>query len=101
MAKPINYFHIILGAVLLILLKKYKSKVTNFKYIFATIGALIAMYHASKYFSTHAWIYLWHVFIVAPSILLLGFYPQVFVGVLQILACAMIGYHTAIIFKLT
>ncbi len=104
MAKPINFFHIVLGTIILALFKIYKESSETFvvknKYVFLFTGLLIAMYHTSRYLATKHWIYSWHVLVVAPTIALLGLYPSVAIGVIKLLATAMIAYHTAIIFKI-
>ncbi len=98
--KSVSVAHIIGGVVLLVVLKKFYSEtfVQSKWWLFALIGLMIGGYHMSKYLkNTKRWIYLFHALTVAPAIFLLGIYPQVSREVLQLIACAMIAYHAAIL----
>ena len=98
--KTVNVAHIVGGFLLLVVLKKFYSEafVQSKWWIFALIGLMIGGYHLSKYLkNTKRWIYLFHVLTVAPTIFMLGMYPQVARQVLQLIACAMIAYHAAIL----
>jgi TRAP-type uncharacterized transport system fused permease subunit len=100
----VNVVHILGGLGLLVLLNpKYFSEefVRRFKWVFAITGLAIAAYHVSKYNTNPArWIYLFHALFVAPVVIALGVYPKVARSMLQLIACAMIAFHTAIIAKI-
>lgn len=92
--------HILGGIVLLVVLKKYFSQdfVRDKWWLFALVGISIGLYHGMKYYEKpKRWIYLMHVLIVAPIIVLLGIYPGMAKEMLQLIACAMIAYHLAIV----
>lgn len=99
--KAVSIAHIIGGIVLLVLLSRsYFSKevVQTYWWVFVLLGLGIAMHHASKFMeNTKRWIYLFHAAFVAPVILVLGIYPNVARQLLQLIACAMIAYHAAIL----
>jgi hypothetical protein len=99
--KAVSVAHIIGGIVLLVLLSRsYFSNefVQTYWWVFVLIGLGIAAYHASKFMkNTKRWIYLFHAAFVAPVILVLGIYPNIARQVLQLVACAMISYHAAIL----
>lgn len=99
--KAVNVAHIIGGIVLLVLLSRtYFSNefVQNYWWVFVLLGLGIGAYHASKFMkNTKRWIYLFHAAFVAPVILVLGLYPNIARQVLQLIACAMISYHAAIL----
>jgi hypothetical protein len=99
--KAVNVAHIIGGIVLLVLLSRtYFSNefVQKYWWVFVLLGLGIGAYHASKFMeNTKRWIYLFHAAFVAPVILVLGLYPNIARQVLQLVACAMISYHAAIL----
>ncbi len=101
--KVVNIIHILGGIGLLVLLNpKFFSEeiVRKWGLLFFFMGLMIGAYHVVKYTrNPQRWIYLFHALVVAPTVLMLGFYPQTVRQMLQLIACAMIAYHTAIIAK--
>jgi uncharacterized membrane protein AbrB (regulator of aidB expression) len=98
--KSVNVAHILGGIVLLVVLKKFFSNefVQSKWWLFVVLGLMIGAYHVSKYLkNTKRWIYLFHVLFVAPTIFSLGIYPVQAREILQLIACAMIAYHAAIL----
>lgn len=96
----INIFHIILGTIILVLLKIYdqqtrESFLISYKNVFLFIGLMICVYHANKFKESEykKWIYVWHFLFVAPTIMLLGFYPTQTMQILTLIATSMISYH--------
>lgn len=102
----INIFHIILGIIILILIKTYDSSVrekfleTN-KYIFLVVGIIIFSYHVYKFVQSEykKWIYIMHFLLIAPTIMLLGFYPSTTIQILTLIATSMISFHTYLIIE--
>ncbi len=101
MHKMVSVAHIVAGVVILFLLnpKTFSEDfVKTYSWAFVVLGLGIAAYHASKFMkNTKRWIYLFHALFVAPTIGLLGLYPNVAHQILQLVACAMISYHAAIL----
>ena len=98
--KSVSVAHIIGGIVLLVVLKTFFSEafVQSKWWLFALIGLTVGLYHGMKFYEKpKRWIYLLHVLLVAPSIFFLGIYPRLAKEVLQLVACAMIAYHAAIL----
>ncbi len=98
--KVVNIVHILGGIGLLVLLhpKIFSEEIVQkWGFLFFVMGLMIAAYHVVKFQRNKRWIYLFHALIVAPTVAMIGFYPQTVRRMLQLVACAMIGYHAAII----
>lgn len=99
--KTVSIAHIVGGVVLLVALHPSvfsQPIVKEWWWVFVLLGLIIGAYHASKFLkNTKQWIYLFHAVGVAPVILILGLYPKLARQLLQLIACAMIAYHGAIL----
>lgn len=96
----ISIAHIVVGLALLMWLQStrfqpFQSNVH--KGLIVAVGVGILLYHLNKYHSTQRWIYLFHVLVVAPTVIYFGLYPQDGRGKLQLIAVSMIAYHLAIL----
>jgi hypothetical protein len=99
--KTVSVAHMVGGGILLFLLssrvysKEFAAKHAG---VFVALGVLVGAFHAYTFSkNTRRWIYLFHALFVAPSIILFGLYPGVGRQLMQLVACAMIGYHAAIL----
>ena len=105
----VHLFHIILvgGLFLYVAIKRETAP----KYIFnllLILGIVIILYHSYKVYSKlkqnkNPWVNLFHIFIVAPLIIYIGYYgsetKRLYFELLLMLAFAAIGYHTYYIFN--
>lgn len=97
----IHLFHIfIVGGFLLYVGTKRQSLSANWFRIMMTVGLIVILYHAYKYFGTSkgSWVNLFHMLIVGPLLLYTGYLgsssPRYLFELLLFAAFAAIGYHT-------
>lgn len=104
----IHLFHIIFVGGLFLYIGIQQKNIPNFMYnIILAVGILILLYHGYKGINKvisgkNAWVNLFHVIIVAPLLLYIGYNkektPRYFYEFILMLAFAAIGYHTYYMF---
>jgi len=104
----VHLFHIIIIGGLFLYVGIMKTKMPNFMYnLLLFLGIFIIFYHSYKIYikylqGKNAWINYFHILIVAPILIIIGFQkektPRYYFELLLMLAFAVIGYHTYYIF---
>ena len=105
----IHLFHIIFIGGLFLYVGILKNNINKWLYtVLFYLGILLIIYQTYKLFnlkkdSLYYWVYYFHIFIIAPLIIYIGFNkentPRYCYEFLLMLAFAVIGYHTYYLFN--
>jgi hypothetical protein len=100
--KIINIAHVLIGIFLLYIAIK-RDIHNGFYYILLALGIISYIYHIYKYYITGYWLYLFHIIILLPLIIIIGILqnksPDALYQILLFLAFGVIGYHSYSILK--
>lgn len=100
----LSVFHLLVLAPLLLYVAFHRAETPTWVYLsLLAIGGLVFVYHGIKFLSrwqnrsSRAWVNLFHVSIVAPLLLWIGYHqhetPRYYYELLMILSCGLVGYH--------
>ena len=100
----LSVFHILTIAPLFLFVAFQRARTPSWIYaVFLALGALLLAYHGWKFMvrwearSSRTWINLFHVVMVAPLLLYIGYYrdstPRAAYELLMILSWGLVGYH--------
>jgi len=99
----LHLFHIFFVGLLFLYVGIYKDKLNSKMYTFLLIlGLFIVVFHSYKAWvrilnKQNPWVNLFHIFVVAPLLLYIGFYngkvQRLYYELLLMLGFATIGYH--------